>query len=626
MNGPRLSSLSGTFLATWKNLDARQLRLHWASALSALVAFLLTTYNIWLPNGTDRSDLVRTTITVTIGISLFLIPSLIFEESRNAKRRLATLSGLLILSGLFMWFSHYWTDAYYGYKIFQLFLLAHVLVSLTPLVSRIIETRSLSAPQNEAAADQIEKSFWSENWFLLERLHMAFTQSVLLIVGSCAALFSIDKLFQIKVESEVYGTVVAFIAYIISTLLFIGSLGERKEIVEPADILKRLVRTVLTPLAVIYIAILYAYGVKIGLSREWPRGSIAFLVSGLAFIITFSYLIMRPLANSQEFGSWLKKFWNNSFRLLIGPVLLLMLGLGRRVSEYGWTEQRAALGLLALWMLGISLYYWTPNRRSVVGIPVSLAAILFFTWFGPFSPAFIGHHSQEGRLVKLLAKERAKLTFEEKKEVNSVLSYLCGSHGPEAMSQASGVELDRSTLNPGSGEAARRVNCGDGYVASGQVIYALGKLGVEVIGHNQSTKKPDSHYNSRYEANVNFQNAIYSQIDFDLSGEPAPTEDTTWVIRQKGALQLRMHRTTQELEWLAAKDQWVKVDLSKAIDVLYKHRGEPWNETPDLSNEARVLVKHAGRTMEIQFSAVSFDEDQRSKLDRLSIFVLLQPK
>jgi uncharacterized BrkB/YihY/UPF0761 family membrane protein len=77
---------------------------------------------------------------------------------------------------------------------------------------------------------------------------------------------------------------------------------------------------------------------------------------------------MRPLATSEEF--------DRSLRLLIGAfvfywvaVLLLMLGLGRQVSEYGWTNQRAALGFLALWMLAIAIYYWHPNRRRLSRFP-----------------------------------------------------------------------------------------------------------------------------------------------------------------------------------------------------------------------------------------------------------------
>lgn len=601
-NSPKFEGLS-SLLSTWKNLDLRQLKLHWLSILAALCATGLAIIASWNNDHPNFDAIVRLLSTIVMGISLFVLPSLVFDEQKEAKKRLMTILALAALLIVYYVFSQSWSNAFFFYKTLQGFVLFHLLVSLAPY----FRNRNLS-----------EDEFWSSNWFLLNRFHMAVTQSVLLLIGLFLALLSINHLFDTKIQGEVFRSAAAVIIFFISVIIFVGSLGDRKEIVEPAEILKRLVRTVLTPLALAYFAILYAYTVKLGIAREWPRGGLGLMVSGLALIVTLSYVIMRPLAASNEFGPRIKAFWNWSFRLLIGPVVLVMLGLGRRVSDYGWTEQRAALGYLAIWMLGIAIYYWHPNRRRLVGIPLSLTIVLLMTWFGPLSPTSVGERSQTSHLAELLAKDRASLTFEDKKRVNSIVRTLCETNGVDSMARAASV-----TVNPhpatganinlnryGSTDFIRMCDDGirEGKVVPGPISQALAQLGVpEIESYETSEQKSDVNFQRSNEHDIVFEKYETSLFSFDDWRKPVDPKVEALVEQQRGSLKLRMVRKPFKLEWEAAPGTWRKFDLAPAIDSI-KAVGDK-TETPDeTSKRLRVVDTYRGRKVELQIISAQFYE------------------
>jgi hypothetical protein len=616
------SQRSPSFFGTWKNLDLSQLRRHGLSVLSALVATGLAIYAIWHPDHQEQDAILRMLATIALGIPLFLLPSLIFEQPQQSKRRLQATFALLLLMIAYIAFSRGWSNVFFFYKSLQGFVLCHLLVSLAPY----FRDRT-----------QDEKEFWSANWFLLNRFHMAATQSVLLLIGMLIALLSIKHLFGLEIAGEVSGTVAAVMIFFVSVILFIGSLGELKEVVEPAEILKRLVRTVLTPLAFAYFAILYAYGLKVAIAREWPRGGIGLLVSGLAMIITLSYVIMRPLATSDVFGQKLKAFWSWSFRLLLGPVLLLMLGLGRRVSDYGWTEQRAALGYLALWMFGIGVFYWYPNRRRLVAIPLSLAVLLLVTWFGPLSPSFIGKESQSGRLQTLLSKDRATLSFEDKKSINSILQSLCEAYGVDVMAKAARVTLRPTApaklgdlipppLTYGSTNFARLCDDDyrDGTVAPGPLSQALTQLNVPKIDRYASTEtKEDLSFYRPSPDDLSFGKYEIAQFAFDDWRRTGNVADDSFIEQEHGRLKIRMKRVPASLEWETAPGVWRKLDLGPVSKFMMASKDLKLNPA-EYGAGLQIVDSDRNRRIELQIVSARFIEGDLNQIGSLHFTSLVE--
>ena len=71
-------------------------------------------------------------------------------------------------------------------------------------------------------------------------------------------------------------------------------------------------------------------------------------------------------------------------------IVLLLMAIWRRLSEYGLTEDRVLVcWCLTLWMTGIAGYFSFQRQPSIKAIPVSLALIAMLTIAGPWGPISI---------------------------------------------------------------------------------------------------------------------------------------------------------------------------------------------------------------------------------------------
>lgn len=603
-------------LTSWKNLDVREAGKQWPALLVALAATSLIITQIWDPKFLTADDFMRLTAALILWISLLILPGLVFED--RSKKRVTTIV-LVALFVVFLAATWHLSSMAMAFKIAYAFVLFHLLVSLTPALRQRLSKTKIEPVDRELF-------FWSENWLLINRLHMAGTQCILLFLGTTAALFSIDNLFGIEVSSELYGSFAIFYLVFVSVFLFIASFGDRSALTEPTIILRRLVRNVFTPLALMYFLILYAYMIKIAVQREWPRGGLAYLIAGLALIVTLSYVIMRPLATSREFGNFLKRFWGLSFRLLIPPVVLMLLGLSRRVSEYGWTEARVLLGYLGLWMIGISIYYWNPSRRSITAIPLSLSVLLLVTWFGPFSPGFISRISQTSRLETIFSDpERVKaLTQKEAEKASDSIEHVCNLYGPYKMAKALGIDPEQLPLQrkmDAITKPERRSFLSSGlsstcetYSEPGAVSVAKSITGLSARSQDEpalasAAQTQNSRVHTRtIKKYLEFENVVLTEFSFKDDG---PAKEAFFeTVRQ---LTFRWVDSPRRLEWSPEKDVWINVDLKDLVEDYE-------------SQERRWILKHKDRRIEIKFTEVGHLEDQPKTLTSVAFSVIEKRK
>jgi hypothetical protein len=160
---------------------------------------------------------------------------------------------------------------------------------------------------------------------------------------------------------------------------------------------------VLVPIVLIYVAILYAYAIKIGISWTLPKGQIGTLVTIFALVGTATYLISFPW---RERGARLLRWFSSSwFLLTLVPTALLVIGTARRIGEYGFTPDRYALFLIAIWLVGLAVYF--ALRRGQIDIRyivVSLAVLTLLGSIGPWGARTISARDQYLRLESLLAQ------------------------------------------------------------------------------------------------------------------------------------------------------------------------------------------------------------------------------
>jgi hypothetical protein len=162
-----------------------------------------------------------------------------------------------------------------------------------------------------------------------------------------------------------------------------------------------LINYLLVPLASLYLVILYLYMAKILVQWELPKGQVGFMVSGYGTFGVATHLLAHPLRVS---GNRLVRLFHRHFyHALYAPILLLVVAVGVRISEYGITENRYALILFAVWLLAMALYFSLRARRRLVTVPLSLSLLLIAASFGPWGASGLSTISQMARLEQLLA-------------------------------------------------------------------------------------------------------------------------------------------------------------------------------------------------------------------------------
>ncbi|PWK75335.1 uncharacterized protein DUF4153 [Mucilaginibacter oryzae] len=282
------------------------------------------------------------------------------------------------------------------------------------------------------------QGFWQFNKTLFLRILASLLYGTVLFAGLAAAIGATNFLFNFRFESDTYFILWVWITGMFTTIFFLAGV--------PADIqaldedksypkgLKIFTQYVLIPLSTVYVIILLAYEIKILVEWKLPKGLVSNLILGYAVFGILSLLLVYPIREQNE-NKWLKTYSRSFYFLLIPLQALLFVAVGTRVSSYGVTEFRYFLIVLAVWLLGISLYFLLFKKQNIKVIPISLALLTLLSIYGPQSAFTVSMYSQRRIVVnffkkhnafkdgKLMAVDSNKISMEEGSKAASRLSY-----------------------------------------------------------------------------------------------------------------------------------------------------------------------------------------------------------
>ena len=189
----------------------------------------------------------------------------------------------------------------------------------------------------------------------------------------------------------------------------------------------------LIPLALVYLLLLYGFAAKSLITWDLPRGTVGWLVGGFA---AFGLAVWSAAWPFRETGNRLARLYHRFFHYaLVVPVILLAVGVGVRIAEYGITEKRYALILLILWLGGIALYGILARPARLAVAPAAFAAMLIAGAAGPWGATSISIHSQIGQLESMLTEagilidgkivpDEGVADPKEVKRINNIIRYL----------------------------------------------------------------------------------------------------------------------------------------------------------------------------------------------------------
>ena len=136
-------------------------------------------------------------------------------------------------------------------------------------------------------------------------------------------------------------------------------------------ILKFFTQYVLVPLLLIYSVILYFYSAKILINWELPRGWVSYLVLAYSVVGILAILLVHPLKEDST-KSWVKIFSKIFYYTLAPLIILLFVAIFTRILEYGYTEPRYFVLIIALWLTTVVFYFIFNKKQAIKFVPMSL--------------------------------------------------------------------------------------------------------------------------------------------------------------------------------------------------------------------------------------------------------------
>jgi len=213
---------------------------------------------------------------------------------------------------------------------------------------------------------------------------------------------SIQTLFDLKDCEQIYIWPLFFIMCLVIPLICcvkVDAVAQEPD-AKPNSLVRTLVDWVLSPAIIIYSVVLYLYMIRILVKWELPDGGVAYMV-GIFTALALIGLLVREMPEEWH----MKGFFRYFPYIGIPPLVLLWIGTGTRIAQYGFTEDRFMLVISALLLTAFVLMLLSPKTRNFRAMVVALAAsAIMFTWIPGISARDFGVRSQKARLMRVMPR------------------------------------------------------------------------------------------------------------------------------------------------------------------------------------------------------------------------------
>lgn len=348
---------------------------------------------------------VKFTMVCCLGISLMFALKMLSQ--RIGREILLEVFGVLFLIFFYFLLPEKKIDftEKYAFLIIPTFILSHLLVSFIAFFG-----------------EKRELNFWQYNKNLFINTFLTGVFTGVLTGGVMLAILAVDKLFDFNFNDRYYAETFYFLAIFGSCFIFLLFNEKGLKFLEKDDnypiILKFFTQYILIPLLIIYAVILYFYSAKILINWELPRGWVSYLILAYSVVGILALLLVHPLKQDST-KSWVKVFSKIFYYTLIPLIVLLFTAIFTRILEYGYTEPRYFVLILAIWLTSVVLYFIFSGKATIKFVPISLFAFGLFSLIMPYLNTFsVAKRSQKTELKKVLIDskllENGKIDFHKK--------------------------------------------------------------------------------------------------------------------------------------------------------------------------------------------------------------------
>ena len=254
-----------------------------------------------------------------------------------------------------------------------------------------------------------ENGFWA---FLMKNIKaavIAIVISAFLLAAIDGLLFGFLNLFDIKVSGSPFAYSAIICSCTIFPILFFSGIPSIDECLQETPALNKFQASankfLFLPVISLYIILLYAYIAKIIIQWEMPKGMVSYLVSASMLLMLLRVTLTLPerINPKPSFEKTLLKILPAA---CIPLVILMSVGIMRRISDYGISENRYYVVAINIFFYAIIAILLTPKIicKSKY-IAIIFCSIFLILTNGPLSALNVTHRIWMESIKTELAEE-----------------------------------------------------------------------------------------------------------------------------------------------------------------------------------------------------------------------------
>ena len=328
------------------------------------------------------------------------------EETKTIRliNRITQLFALPTIAGYYRLLQGLSENTHYAENLLYFWIFPLLILGILTLIARIFR--------------QKEHKIWFSRTSLLHSVGFWLLAGLIVWGGLSGTLGSISALFDVDINRKwhaYFGTFSMFllagsfmINYYSSVTEYLPKGSHSEFELQSTRLMKIFGSYIFLPLALIYLTIFTAYGIKILITGVRPKGIIIWLGAGyfawgmLTYFLTF--------AENSKFFDKIRQILFISFVLV---ALMMIKALQLRIQDYGITINRYFVGMFILFIIGFSiLALCLPKIRLRLFISL-LFGLSLISLYSPRNAPTIAFSSQKSRIESLLAKANLKLPLQK---------------------------------------------------------------------------------------------------------------------------------------------------------------------------------------------------------------------
>lgn len=213
------------------------------------------------------------------------------------------------------------------------------------------------------------------------------TISVLMLYQGALALFGV-KLNDVTSYNIIITMLIVFMV-LLCPLMICSRIPSGVEKLEgqfhASKFYRGTIRFMIFPVVMLYVAVLYVYLALIVIHWELPNGHVAWLVTLMMVGVVMTVRQLYPLIISGEadiYERWAVRWLP---RLALPLIVLMTIGIVRRLSDYGLTVNRLYILTFNIWLYALCIGMIVTRARRINWVYISFAAIFLLTTAQPFN-------------------------------------------------------------------------------------------------------------------------------------------------------------------------------------------------------------------------------------------------